>query len=227
MYFEHEDFNDAGAYFASTGAEEWSDVAEVVTALRPCFLPSQEKGRRLGSLIFDPKATNRAIKEAASDRGWREIRVPKELRAFGRAWDAGKGSTLAEWQFSNYPYLSNNVIRTEAAYQQQHSLEGLQAVAALLIVTRSSVFPASNSTLYYEQAIAQLEVALSLGVFDVPIRLVGLGVRPATDRLEASLSTYAGRTSRTLLSTEPCEMHVSWTGKTSIYGAPKAVFVLG
>ena len=36
------------------------------------------------------------------------------------------------------------------------------------------MFPASNSTLYYEQAINQLTALVDNQVFDIPIRLVGL-----------------------------------------------------
>ncbi len=36
------------------------------------------------------------------------------------------------------------------------------------------MFPASNSTLYYEQAVNQLSALAKYNVFDVPIRLVGL-----------------------------------------------------
>ncbi|WP_375472780.1 hypothetical protein [uncultured Nostoc sp.] len=36
------------------------------------------------------------------------------------------------------------------------------------------MFPASNSTLYYEQAVNQLTALAKNQVFDVPIRLVGL-----------------------------------------------------
>ncbi len=36
------------------------------------------------------------------------------------------------------------------------------------------MFPASNSTLYYEQAVSQITELSRNKVFDVPIRLVGL-----------------------------------------------------
>lgn len=36
------------------------------------------------------------------------------------------------------------------------------------------MFPASNSTLYYEQAVNQLTALIKYQVFDVPIRLIGL-----------------------------------------------------
>lgn len=36
------------------------------------------------------------------------------------------------------------------------------------------MFPASNSTLYYEQAVNQLTALAKYQVFDLPIRLVGL-----------------------------------------------------
>ena len=44
----------------------------------------------------------------------------------------------------------------------------------MIIVTKAHMFPASNSTLYYEQAQKQLDELARHKVFNVPIRLVGL-----------------------------------------------------
>jgi hypothetical protein len=44
----------------------------------------------------------------------------------------------------------------------------------VVIITKARMFPASNSTLYYEQARQQLTALTQNRVFDVPMRLVGL-----------------------------------------------------
>jgi hypothetical protein len=223
MYAEIVDFNGAAEYFAEAGRAEWKEIAKIIDDLIPSFQASDQAGIQ-GSPIFDPKATNLALSAMAARLSWRSVPVPIGLRAFGDDWDSGKNRTLAEWQFSNYPFLWNNVIRTEAVFQQNIPLVGIEKVEALLIVTKSGIFPSSNSSLYYEQAKAQLDVVTTLNVFDVPIRLLGLGIPPKIDRFDAIWTTYAARTSRTVVGTRSCEIAVSWTGRSSKYGAPTATF---
>jgi len=225
MYAEWCDFNGAAEYFAGAGAPEWRDIAQVVEDLPTCFQASDQAGIR-GTPIFDPKATNLALTMMAAERGWRSIPVPAELRAFGDDWDGGKRRTLAEWQFSNYPFLWNNVIRTDAVFKQGRGLGPVERVDALIFVTKSGVLPSSNSSLYYEQGRAQLDVVTTLDVFDVPIRFVGLGVRPGATEIEAAWTTYEARTSRTVRSTERRTMRVIWGGRASKYGVPRATFHL-
>jgi hypothetical protein len=221
VHHEFKDFNGADEYFKGTGSAEWRDIHEILKALVPRFQPSRQAGKE-DSPIFDPKGTNLALNEAAATYGWSKVPVPLALRAFGNDWDAGKGGVLAEWQFSNYPFLWNNVIRTEAVFMQQSGLVGVNRVDALLIVAKSGVFPSSNSSLYYEQAAAQLDLVTVLEVFDVPIRLVGLGVPSNVYEIDAEWTTYADRTSRTPTAVEPCQMEIAWTGRMSKYGSPSA-----
>jgi hypothetical protein len=225
MYAEIYDFNDADKYFAEAGAAEWTDIAQIVDSLVPMLQPSGQ-AKIQGTPVFDPKATNLALSEEAAKMGWCTVPVPVKLRAFGIKCDSGKNHTLVEWQFSNYPFLSNNVIRTEVAFRQSIKFAGIGTVKALIVITKCGVFPASNSSLYYEQAKAQLEVAVKLGLFDLPIRLVGLSIPPGADRFDALWKTYVDRTSRTEVESLPCEIAVTWTGKSSSYGAPTASFRL-
>lgn len=223
VYSEWCDFNGAAEYFAGDGAAEWRDIEQVIAELPTCFQASDQAGIQ-GTPIFDPKATNLALTTMAAERGWRSVPVPAELRAIGNDWDAGRRRTLAEWQFSNYPFLWNNIIRTEAVYQQGCPLDHVEKAEALVFVTKSGVFPSSNSSLYYEQGKAQLDVVTTLEVFDVPIRFVGLGVPPGAVEIEAAWTTYGGRTSRTVVATERRTMQVSWQGRTSKYGSQRATF---
>jgi hypothetical protein len=167
------------------------------------------------------------LHEAAAKLGWRTIPLPSSLRAFGVNWDSGKNGTLVEWQFSNYPFLANNVIRTEVALRQNIPLQGIKQVEALIVITKCAVFPSSNSSLYYEQAKAQLDIAIKkLGLFDLPIRLVGLSIPPGASRFETLWRTYRARTSRTGPKALRRQIDVTWTGKSNRYGAPKAIFRL-
>jgi hypothetical protein len=195
MYYEYHDFNNAAAYFDGEAAAEWAELAHVVEELTPQLQPSDQAGKQ-GTAIFDPKATNACLTTSAANLGWHKVPVPRSLEAFGVDWDAGKNAVLAEWQFSNYPFLWNNVIRTEAVFKSRTALAQVAPVKALVVVTKGICFPASNSTLYYEQACAQLDVVTDLGVFDIPIRLVGLMIQPGATELVASWNTYPGRYNR-------------------------------
>lgn len=192
MRYEVADFAGASEFFAEDGAAEWEDLSSVLESCSIQLQPSDQAA--LGKKpIFDPKATNRELTDAAARYGWKSIPVPTELQMFGRDWDGGKRTTLAEWQFSNYPFLWNNVIRTQGVYRSSIHLAGMDDVEALVIVTKSGQFPASNSTLYYEQARAQIKSVMEFLKFTLPIRLVGLTLDAGTSSVEAVWNTYAGR----------------------------------
>jgi hypothetical protein len=220
--FEVADFNRAEGYYNDRGRSEWADLEMIITEM-PLFLQGSLQAGKVGSAIFDPKATNLHIKRASQVRGWRTIPVPPDLRAFGNDWDGGKGETLGEWQFSNYPFLWNNCIRSEAVYKAGMSLPGLKEVRGLVIITKSGLFPASNSSLYYEQARAQLAAATQFNAFTIPIRLVGLTIKSQANRFDAVWTEYADRTSRTALRTSRITTTVTWM-RTRKYGNRAAIF---
>jgi hypothetical protein len=195
MDFVFADFNQAGAYFDAAGAAEWSDIESILAGM-PLHLQASDQAGRIGRPIFDPKATNAYLTDESQRRGWRRIIVPAELQEFGVDWDGGKKATLAEWQFSNYPFLWNNIIRSEAIFKSQLTLGDLDPIRSLIVVTKGGLFPSSNSTLYYEQAKAQITNVTKFGTFTIPIRLVGLTVLPEVERIEVVWSRYGGRYSR-------------------------------
>ncbi|MEW2474469.1 hypothetical protein AB0875_11810 [Micromonospora gifhornensis] len=209
MYFEYRDFNHAEEYFGGEAEHDWIEIGSVLDGLVPQLQPSDQKGKQ-GSPIFDPKSTNACLTLMAADRGWRNIVVPKSLQVFGVDFDAGKNATLVEWQFSNYPFLWNNVIRSEAIFKSDLKLAGMKKIRALIMVTKGGCFPASNSTLYYEQARSQLDVVTDLGVFDIPIRLVGLMIEPSATELEASWNVYGARYVRDIGAAEVKRFAVAW-----------------
>jgi hypothetical protein len=226
MHFQLRDFNASDQYFAGTGAAEWLELEAVLKSLPAFFQASDQKGKA-GSPIFDPKATNAHLCAESQRRGWRVIPVPEVLRPFGDEWDAGKASTLAEWQFSNYPFLWNNVIRTEAVFRGKVQLSGLQPIAALVVVTKSGIFPASNSTLYYEQAIAQLSTVMSFNTFSVPIRVVGLTIPPDVDTLSIQWSAYSNpRYDRAPTAQSTRTLRILRTHAVRVHGTPGARFTL-
>jgi hypothetical protein len=190
------DFNGAEQVFAwGEPAERWAELEWTLLSAPICLQASDQAGK-IGVPIFDPKATNQALTALASEQGWHAVPVPEELTMFGKDWDAGKGSVLAEWQFSNYPFLWNNVIRTETVLQGRVPLRYMDDTSALVVVTKCGEFPSSNSTLYYEQAHAQLEAVLRYNTFDIPIRLVGLSLPHHAEVIEAMWTTYGGRYAR-------------------------------
>lgn len=222
MDFLVEDFNGADAYYAAGGAAEWADLKDVVNRL-PLYLQASQQAGIGGRPIFDPKSTNAFLTTEAKSKGWNSIAVPNDLTEFGTDWDAGKGSTLAEWQFSNYPFLWNNVIRSEAVFKGKMKLGGLKLIQALIVVTKSGLFPSSNSTLYFGQAKAQLQGVMKFGTFSIPIRLVGLTIPDAATEVEVIWSEYAGRYARDTLKQTKKTMKVQWRAADK-YGTAAARF---
>lgn len=226
MQYEVSDFAGAKEFFEGPGEREWQEIAWVLDGTTPQFQPSDQAGLNHRP-IFDPKATNRELTDRAAALGWKKIPVPDGLKEFGLDWDAGKRTTLAEWQFSNYPFLWNNVIRTQGVYISDIELAGMDGVEALIVVTKCGLFPASNSTLYYEQAKAQLQAAMSFNSFTVPIRLVGLAIPHSSTEVEAMWNAYANtRYDRTPASRELRKFDIAWSRRPAKHGNYTASFSL-
>ena len=222
MAYAFTDYNGAETLFRGRGepAKRWRELAAVLDSL-PVYLQGSDQDRKVGTPIFDPKATNAHLTVASKAVGWCPIAVPPALTMFGDDWDAGKGSVLAEWQFSNYPFLWNNIIRTEAVFQGKVALEGMSPVAGLVVVTKSGMFPSSNSTLYYEQAAAQINAVSTLRAFQVPIRLVGITLAIECVEVDAVWTKYPGRYARQKGIVTNALFSVTW-GKAGKYGGQPA-----
>ncbi|MHC5862208.1 restriction endonuclease [Nostoc sp.] len=135
--------------------------------------PSDQRGIQ-GELIFDPVGTNEYIKNALVKLKWQNnILIPAEYRFLGKEIDFAKAGIILEIQFSNYPFLLNNTLRSELLYKAG-TIFAKYSTKLVIIITKAQMFPASNSTLYYEQAAQQLRALIQNHVFDVPIRLIGL-----------------------------------------------------
>jgi hypothetical protein len=102
---------------------------------------------------------------------------------------------VIEAQFSNYPFLLNNTA--ELLYKSK-VLMADAPIEALIIITKAHMFPASQSTLYYEQAANQISELARNNVIELPIRLVGLFADIGTQ--QAIFTNYhAPRYSRTVV----------------------------
>lgn len=223
MDFLVADFNGADSLFDSTNSSEWDDLSSILKHM-PIYLQASDQAGKKGTPIFDPKGTNEHLSREALTLGWRAVPVPDELTPFGNDWDAGKRDVLAEWQFSNYPFLWNNVIRSEAVYRGRVALPGMAPISAMVVVTKCGLFPSSNSTLYFEQAREQMKVVMRFGTFSLPIRLVGLSVDITATTIEATWSDYGTRYHRDAGRRETQRFRVRW-GRTAKYGNANALFV--
>jgi hypothetical protein len=173
MILELTDFNNADKVISGKYPTEWEEIKEVSEGM-PLHLKESDQAGIQGNPIFDPVGTNGYIKNGLQAKHWKSnISLPKEYDFMGTDIDFGKNGFIGEAQFSNYPFLLNNILRAELFFKGGVILADHET-ACLFIITKGHMFPASNSTLYYEQAKYQLEALSKNKVFDAPIRLVGL-----------------------------------------------------
>lgn len=173
MRVQFTDFMGADTAIAAGYSQQWLELEQVLGAM-PLHLKASDQDGKQGSAIFDPVGTNEHIARALVTRGWSgKIAIPEPFTFLGTDVDFGKQGVVVEVQFSNYPFLLNNTIRSELFYRAETVFHQLPT-RLVVIVTKAGMFPSSNSTLYYEQALSQLTALAEHGVFTVPIRLVGL-----------------------------------------------------
>lgn len=198
MQIKFVDFNNAGSVITGAYANEWQELEQVLTAM-PLHLKASDQAGIQGKAIFDPVGTNQHIADGlgAPQRGWvGGIPIPPAFSFLGTGVDFGKNGVVVEVQFSNYPFLLNNTVRSELFYRAETIFHALPT-RLVVIVTKAGMFPSSNSTLYFEQAVNQLTALAQHGVFTVPIRLVGLF--ETTGTVTATWTDYsAARYSRTV-----------------------------
>lgn len=173
MDIKYTDFNGAGALAQNQFQTEWLEIASTLKTL-PLHLKASDQANIQGRPIFDPVGTNQYIASTLTHSAWLEkIAIPQDFSFLGTDIDFGKNGVVVEVQFSNYPFLLNNTLRSELFYRAQTIFHSV-ATSFIVIVTKAGMFPSSNSTLYYEQALKQLTALAQHKVFTVPIRLVGL-----------------------------------------------------
>ena len=188
------DFNGADVILAGDLAALWEELRVVLTDLRLHLSPSRERGK-VGEPVFDPKATNKAVKDALGTRAWpTDHKIPKDWQFLGKGVDYFHSGLLGEAQFSNYPFFLNNIVRSSLLAMAKVKLEGEHTIRVVVVVVKAHMFPAAQSTLYFEQAekqLAEFYGKLPAGILDVPVRLVGL-FSDFDVNVPAVWSTYAG-----------------------------------
>jgi hypothetical protein len=205
------DFNGAQGVMESKFASHWSQLQQALERL-PLQLKASDQAGKQGAPIFDPVGTNAIIKREMVAKGWTpNPPIPDELAFLGTDVDFIHQGLLTESQFSNYPFLLNNTVRSEL-FNKSGAVIGASHVEAAVIITKTGMLPASNSTLYFEQAERQLKALTKYKVFELPIRLVGLTV--PTGNIEVTFNEYAqARYSRDLLSAHRCTATVVRAGR--------------
>ena len=196
MIIKVTDFNAADKVIASSHQAEWQELERVLEQM-PLHLKASDQAGMQGSRIFDVVGTNHYIKNALTrpELAWgANIQIPPEYRFLGTDVDFCKSGLLVEAQFSNYPFLLNNILRSERFFQSKTVLCGHE-VGAIVLITKGHMFPASNSTLYYEQAASQLTSLAKIKVFTMPVRLVGLSERTGVP-LRIKITDYMNPRSR-------------------------------
>ena len=133
---------------------------------------SDQRGKE-NNYIFDPKGTNEIIKSELIKKNWTpNLKIPDDFNPLGKDIDFFKDGIIVEVQFSNYPFLLNNVVRSELFFKNANILN--KKIESLVIITKVKAFPSSNSTLYFEQASNQLDLLSKNNLFSIPIILIGL-----------------------------------------------------
>jgi hypothetical protein len=197
MIIQYKDYNSADKLISQSYAAEWNEILTVLQTMPLHLKASDQKGKQ-GNPIFDPVGTNSYIKKYLIQKEWSDnIPLGKELDFLGTDVDFGKNGIILEAQFSNYPFLLNNIIRSEVLFKSQFIIGGKPS-KILFVITKAHMFPASNSTLYYEQAIGQIDFLDNLNIFEIPVRLIGL-LEQSGDSVPAIWTTYKDpRYSRTI-----------------------------
>lgn len=198
MLLEWRDFNGAKDFFAGPYKAAWDELYSALSEM-PLHLKASDQARIQGTLIFDPVGTNDYIKKSLINYGWEaKVPIPQEYKVLGTDVDFMKTQVLAEAQFSNYPFLYNNIFRSQLFHQNRTPLGGY-VPEVLVIISKGSIFPASQSTLYFEQAVELTGVLSGNRIFDMPVRVMGLQEQVNTV-IDAIFTTYhLARTSRTIV----------------------------
>lgn len=167
-------WNDADTYSQVTSTyRNLFDIECIINALPYYTKPSKQRNK-VGSLVFDPVKTNNFFKENLRGMGWKpNVKIPSSFRHMGKDVDFLKDGIVVEVQFSNYPFLLNNIIRTALFKNSGLELDN-RVIEELVIITKTKDIPSANSSLYYEQAKNQIDSIVEYNMVDLPITLIGL-----------------------------------------------------
>jgi len=196
MKFLITDYNDASSLLETKYKVEWKEIEAVIKKM-PLFIKDSDQKGKQGTKIFNPVGTNKAIEDGLREKSWKlKQQIPPEFSFLGTDIDFVKKGILVEAQFSNYPFLLNNIQRSELFLKSKTVFDEI-ATEMLIVITKCHLLPASNSTLYYEQAKQQLAALSSYKVFSIPVRLVGLTEEIGVEIAVKNVLYHNARYSRT------------------------------
>ena len=160
MLIQYKDFNGADQLVEKSYPLHWDELKNTIESM-PLHLKSSDQDKKKGKPIFDVKGINEYLKSSLGQKGWlTNVPIPAEFNFWGTDVDFVKDGIVTEVQFSNYPFLLSNIFRTEIFFRAGVRLS-LFTPELLVVVTKSNMFPASNSTLYFERALEQTILSAS------------------------------------------------------------------
>lgn len=207
------DYNKADVIIKNNFSEEWSELEPILLNMPLYVKESQQKGKD-NQLTFDPIGTNKHLGDELTKKNWcQNISIPKKFSALGTDIDFGKNHIVLESQFSNYPFLSNNILRSEIMFRAHQNIDKIGEIKLLIILTKDHAIPSANSSLYCQQA--RNQVKYSELIFKLPIRLISLNCKK-NEKIKAVKNNYKGRYSRDLINDEKinCELIIKENRKT-------------
>jgi hypothetical protein len=81
-------------------------------------LKASDQARKIGAPIWDAVGNNAAIKKKLIRLDWRpNIPISAPFKFLGTDVDFVKNGVVIEIQFSNYPFLLNNLLRCELFFK--------------------------------------------------------------------------------------------------------------
>lgn len=197
MELQIKDFNNAEKIFDGSATQQWIELSSILSKM-PLHLKSSDQNGKQGKKVFDPIGTNEYIKKnilSINDSWQANASIPKPYQSFGKDVDFVNSSMLLEVQFSNYPFLLNNIIRSELFINNKLKFTDVP-ISSVILITKTNRIPAANSSLYFEQASQQITTLVNSKILTIPIRLVGLDLSNSPcDSIYTDYSTV--RNSRT------------------------------
>lgn len=208
MKYDIKDFNGCDTFFLNPlNNSLWDEIKTAIESMVLQVKESDQAGKQ-GELIFNPVGTNYILEDKLIPKGWKKIPLPSQYAFFGLGIDFGKMNVCVEAQFSNYPFLLNNALRSEVLFRDKVPLIEGREMQALIIITKKKHFPSSNSTLHFEQACEHLNGLSTHKLFSMPVRLVGLEI-DGDIGINAQMTTYTtSRYSREVRSLEAIKVNV-------------------
>jgi hypothetical protein len=117
MQIRYTDFNGAEELLSTLFQPLWSEI-EIVFDSMPLYLKGSDQAGKQGKPIFDAVGTNEHLKASLMHKGWHSnVQIPLEFNFLGTDIDFYREGAIIEAQFSNYPFLLNNLLRSELFFK--------------------------------------------------------------------------------------------------------------